>query len=84
MCVHEIPCASVYSSALQGLYSTRNVGNKGLMQYPLLPTRKPVVTLLDARRIDFRMSLVSLQGRNVQNVMSVLCMAEHQRTGKVP
>jgi hypothetical protein len=63
MFVYENPHASVYSLTLHGLYSTRNMANKGLMQYPLLATRKFVVTLLDARRIDFHVSLVSLQGQ---------------------
>jgi competence transcription factor ComK len=83
--VCENPLALLYPLALHGLYN--NMSNNGWMQYPLLPTRKSVVTLLNARRIDFHMSLVSLQGQVLEVEtyrMSVVCMTKPQSAEKAP
>jgi hypothetical protein len=75
-------CENLRAFALHGLYN--NMGNNGRTQYPLLPTRKSVVTLLNARRIDFHMSLMSLQGQLLKVEiywMCVVCTAQRQSAG---
>jgi hypothetical protein len=83
--VRENPRAQSHPLALHGLYS--NMSNNDWMQYPLLPTRKSVETLLNARRIDFHMSLVSLQGQLLEIEtyrMSVICMIKPQSVENAP